>query len=146
MSKPERISATPPDELFDRIVAILERARGNVVRAVNTNMVLAYWLIGREIVEEVQRGQERATYGKKVIETLSTQLTARYGRGFSEQSLQNFRRFYLAYPDRCQISSPLGRESTEIPISSPAGRELMFEDKRHQKDGESSQGFLPQLS
>lgn len=46
-----------PDALFDRVVSILEKARGNVVRAVNTNMVLAYWLIGREIVEEIQRGK-----------------------------------------------------------------------------------------
>jgi len=58
MSKPKsKISAGKPDALFDRIVTILEQARGNVVRAVNTNMVLAYWLIGREIVEEIQRGK-----------------------------------------------------------------------------------------
>ena len=69
------------DALFGRIVSILEQARGNVVRAVNTNMVLAYWLIGREIVEEVQRGKGRAKYGEKVIEDLSVRLTERYGQG-----------------------------------------------------------------
>ena len=45
--------------LFDRGVDILEQARGNVVRAVNTNMVLAYGPIGREIVEEARRGKGR---------------------------------------------------------------------------------------
>jgi len=38
---------TQPDALFDRIVTILEEARRNIVRAVNTGMVTAYWLIGR---------------------------------------------------------------------------------------------------
>jgi len=49
--------------LFDRIVAILEQARSNVVRAVNSNTVVAYWLIGREIVLEIQQGEQRAEYG-----------------------------------------------------------------------------------
>ncbi len=71
-----------PDELFDRIVTILEQARGNVVRAVNSNMVLAYWLIGREIVQELQGGEERAAYGKKVINVLSSRLTNGMGRDF----------------------------------------------------------------
>ena len=75
MTKPKGIApAVKPDRLFNRIVSILEQARGNVLRAVNTNMVLAYWLIGREIVEEVQRGKERAKYGEKVIDDLAARL------------------------------------------------------------------------
>ena len=54
------------NDIFDRVVLILEEARSNVVRAVNSNMVTAYWLIGREIVEEMQGGEERAEYGKKL--------------------------------------------------------------------------------
>ena len=46
-------------DLFDRIVAILEQAQANVVRSVNSNMVLAYWLTGREIVEDIQTGEPR---------------------------------------------------------------------------------------
>jgi hypothetical protein len=42
------------------VAAILEKARGNVVRAVNSNTVLAYWLIGREIVETIQEGEDPA--------------------------------------------------------------------------------------
>jgi predicted nuclease of restriction endonuclease-like (RecB) superfamily len=98
--------------LFDRVASILEQARGNVVRAVNTNMVLAYWLIGREIVQELQGGKGRAEYGKQVVEDLSARLTERYGQGFSSTTLQYFRKFYLAYPDRCSsIPRPLGVES-----------------------------------
>ena len=76
------------DVLFGRIAAILEQARGNVVRAVNTNMVLAYWLIGREIVEELQRGKERAKYGEQLLSDLSARLAQRYGKGFSVPNLQ----------------------------------------------------------
>jgi len=68
-------------DLFDRVVSILEQARGNVVRSVNNNMVVAYWLIGREIVQQIQSGGERAEYGKQVIEQLSAKLTRKYGRG-----------------------------------------------------------------
>lgn len=86
--------------LFDRVVAILEEARSNVVRAVNNNMVIAYWLIGREIVQEIQCGADRAEYGKQLIEQLSTRLTERYGRGFSTTNLRYFRTFYSVYHDR----------------------------------------------
>lgn len=55
MKKPisKQRSITVADKLFNRVVDILDQARNNVVRAVNTNMVVAYWLIGREIVLEV---------------------------------------------------------------------------------------------
>ena len=69
------------DVLFGRVATILGQARGNVVRAVNTNMVTAYWLIGREIVQALQGGEQRAEYGKHVIEALSFRLTEAYGKG-----------------------------------------------------------------
>jgi len=87
-------------DLFDRVVSILEQARTNVVRSVNNNMVIAYWLIGREIVQEIQGGGDRAEYGKQVIEELSIKLTGRYGRGFSTTNLRYIRTFYLVYSDR----------------------------------------------
>lgn len=119
------------DGLMDRVVSILEQARTNVVRAVNSNMVIAYWLIGREIVQELQQGEERAEYGKQVIEKLSEQLTVRYGKGFSSPTLWKFRQFYQVYSNRTPaILSPAGRESTASPdaitnnqILSPNGTE-----------------------
>ena len=147
------------DALFDRIVTILEQARGNVVRAVNTNMVLAYWLIGREIVEEIQRGKGRAKYGEKVIEDLSARLTDRYGKGFSKPMLWSFRQFYMTYPDRVKILFPSGRELADVEKLSPVGRELTFIQiqypadtelmplgKSHPAGDELAQGFSPQLS
>lgn len=65
-----------------RVSGILDQARANVVRAVNSNMVIAYWLIGREIVQALQGGEERAEYGSKLLRELSVALTKRYGRAF----------------------------------------------------------------
>jgi len=86
--------------LMDRVVTILDQARANVVRAVNSNMVIAYWLIGREIVQALQGGEERADYGRKLLAELSEALTSRYGRGFSATNLKYFRLFYQAYSNR----------------------------------------------
>ncbi len=75
------------NSLFDRVVIILEQARTNVVRTVNSEMVLAYWQIGREIVQELQGGDERAGYGEKVLAGLSAKLQTWYGKGFSVTKL-----------------------------------------------------------
>ncbi|MEO5725648.1 MAG: PDDEXK nuclease domain-containing protein, partial [Byssovorax sp.] len=100
------------DALFERIITILEAARARVVRAVNSEMVLAYWHIGREIVESVQGGQQRAEYGEAVLETLSTALGRRFGRGFSISNLRYFRLFYVAFADRApEIRQPAVDES-----------------------------------
>jgi predicted nuclease of restriction endonuclease-like (RecB) superfamily len=88
------------DGLFDRVVAILDRARDRVVRSVNSEMVIAYWYIGREIVEHLQAGEERAAYGRRLLESLAERLGTRYGRGFSVTNLRYFRLFYQAYADR----------------------------------------------
>lgn len=82
------------------IKAILEQARGKARSAVNAAMVEAYWLIGRRIVEEEQRGQHKAEYGSRLLENLSKALTLDFGRGFSYANLRNFRQFYLTYPDQ----------------------------------------------
>ncbi len=150
MNKPgKKTKAAKPEALFGRIVAILDQARGNVVRAVNTNMVLAYWLIGREIVEEVQRGKGRAKYGEQVLSDLSARLTERYGDGFSVPNLQNFRKFFLAFNDRYftgQIQYPVGTKSCEPLVQHSAGRELAPPKKSYPVGTEFLQGFSPQLT
>lgn len=63
------------NQLFVRVAAIIDAARTHVARSVNTAMVHAYWLVGREIVEEEQSGRERAAYGEQVIARLAAELT-----------------------------------------------------------------------
>lgn len=154
MTKPKRQTAVKkaeqPDHLFGRVVSIVEQARGNVVRAVNSNMVLAYWLIGREIVQELQGGEERAKYGKQVMANLAKQLTQKYGQGFSVTNLQNFRKFHQAYAQRLpQIQHPLGIKfglgGATPPIQHPPGAELEVAQIRHPMGAELP-AFSPQLT
>lgn len=60
---------------------------------------MAYWHVGREIVEEEQKGKSRAGYGKRVIENLARRLSEEFGKGFDESNLRNIRFFYLTYPE-----------------------------------------------
>ena len=134
------------DDLLDRVVSILEQARTNVVRSVNNNMVIAYWLIGREIVQEIQGGDNRAEYGKQIIKDLSDKLKSKYGKGFSTSNLWYFRQFYIVYSNR------------EPKIRHKLCGELDFWEKLHKPCGvlddlslsvEKSdliQGFSPALS
>jgi predicted nuclease of restriction endonuclease-like (RecB) superfamily len=156
--------------LFDRVVGILDQARANVVRAVNSHMVLAYWLIGREIVQEVQGGKGRADYGSALLEDLSRRLIQKYGSGFSHASLRTFRQFYVVYEKRHYgICYPVGSKLdlpaavTEPAIRHPAGAkfspgggapviqhpfgaELQELPKSYPMGSKSLVGFSPQLN
>lgn len=150
--KPNPPSETSPQDpaLFDRVVTILEEARTHVARTVNNAMVVAYWLIGREIVEQEQKGEQRATYGKALVEDLSRQLTQRFGKGYAPASLWNMRKFYQTYRNRLPgILFPPGRESGKPNILSPLGTELKIdgeEGKGRPVGGEFETGFHPDLS
>ncbi|MFC1806880.1 YhcG family protein [Candidatus Omnitrophota bacterium] len=85
-------------KFYQRIRAIIENARSNIAHAVNTEMVTAYWQIGREIVEEEQQGKARANYGQQLLKGLAERLTGDFGRGFDESNLRNIRFFYMTYP------------------------------------------------
>ena len=81
------------------IKKILSSARDKAYYAINSAMVEVYWQIGRRIVEEEQHGKERADYGAYVIKTLSQELTAEFGSGFSERSILQFRQFYQMFSE-----------------------------------------------
>ena len=83
---------------FSDIANLLTVARVKAYRAVNSIMVETYWLIGQRIVEEEQKGKDRAEYGDYLIVNLSKYLTDTFGKGFSEANLWNIRKFYLTFP------------------------------------------------
>ncbi len=141
IGKPARDAAPTSraaNRLFAEVAGILEEARRQTVRSVNTHMVSAYWLVGWRIVEAEQGGKARAGYGERLIESLSVWLTQRYGRGHSVANLRNFREFYLAYPKRIEeIRYPLGSELTAPTKPSEIHYPL---------GSESHLGFHPNLS
>lgn len=86
--------------LFADVLLILQSARQKAYTAINNEMVQAYWLMGKRIVEEEQQGKQKATYGKAILKTLSVALTTEFGEGFSYSNLRNFRQFYTTYPNQ----------------------------------------------
>ncbi|MDO8554347.1 MAG: PDDEXK nuclease domain-containing protein [Candidatus Micrarchaeota archaeon] len=86
---------------------LIKTARHNIIYAVNSEMVKTYFEIGKRIVEEEQKGSSRAEYGKKLIESLSTELHEEFGRGFNRTDLQKMRRFYLVYQKWGTVSPKL---------------------------------------
>ncbi|QLB41542.1 DUF1016 domain-containing protein [Mannheimia pernigra] len=81
---------------IQEIKQILSQARQKAYQAVNSAMVEAYWKIGERIVLEEQNGQSHAEYGKEIIKNLSAELTAEFGKGFTER---NFRQFYIEFTE-----------------------------------------------
>lgn len=85
------------EDLYSKVSILLEKSRINLRKTVNTFMVSTYFEVGKLIVEEEQNGEERAKYGKNIIENLSKKLTKEYGKGFSRRNLEYMRKFYSAY-------------------------------------------------
>jgi len=101
-------SETSVEKLCRNTIELIKYSRNIVSRQVDLVQILTYYAIGRWIVEEQQQGNHRAQYGKQVIKRLSQALNNQFGRGFSVDTLENTRRFYLTYKDR--ISEPLFRK------------------------------------
>ena len=85
------------ENFYDRIIYLLKHAQQSVIQTVNKTMVLSYFEIGRMIVEEEQKGKDRAIYGQKLVEDLSNRLTKEFGKGFSATNIKQMRSFYLSY-------------------------------------------------
>lgn len=89
--------------LFSKVANIIDLGREEATQAVYNAMTKSYFLVGKEIVEDEQNGQNRAEYGKELLKKLSEKLTLRYGRGFSVSSLKEMREFYINYSKRQSV-------------------------------------------
>ncbi|MGA7743123.1 MAG: PDDEXK nuclease domain-containing protein [Polyangia bacterium] len=97
--------------LLDGVSDLLEAARRASARTVNAFMTATYWEVGRRIVEFEQGGAKRAVYGEQILKRLASDLTARLGRGFSVQNIENMRLFYGVCGTK-EISQTLSGKST----------------------------------
>jgi predicted nuclease of restriction endonuclease-like (RecB) superfamily len=99
-------------KLVGELSRLLDAARRTSARAVNSVMTATYWELGRRIIEFEQGGKKRAGYGEELLDRLARDLMDRFGRGFSQRNLRNFRTFYLEWPIRQTVSAKFiaGRE------------------------------------
>lgn len=120
----------PIDKTYKGIKMILDKARLKAFAAVNTAMVQAYWHIGKIIVEEEQKGVERAAYGKGLIQGLAGRLSSEFGKGFDERNLWFMRSFYLAYPKVNALRSELSWTHYRLllRVEKPAARSFYEEE------------------
>lgn len=97
--------------LFESVKTVITETQQYVVRNVNSAMTLAYFRIGKMIVEDEQDGNERAGYAKEILKKWSISLNNEFGKGYSVDNLQLMRKFYLTYQDR--IPQTLSGESED---------------------------------
>ena len=83
--------------LSSQIIEIINSARNRVSGFVNIEMVVAYFQIGKVLIEKLQEGSKRAEYGEKLLQQVSIELTHQLGRGYSVQNLERMRNFYMLY-------------------------------------------------
>lgn len=93
------------DGFFAEVAEVIEEARRAAARSVNAVMTATYWLVGCRIVEQEQGGKSRAGYGEALLERLSSDLTSRFGRGFSVRNLRQMRAFFTGWPNRQTLSA-----------------------------------------
>ena len=101
---------TLPNDLspvVQEIRSVLETARGNVARQVNSELLGTYWNVGRIICEYEQTLPERADYGRQTLRAVSKELTKEFGKGFSVSNIQFMRRFYQTYQIQQTVSVKL---------------------------------------
>ena len=136
MTKKQKKTEIIPDlhyaAILGEISKVIDAARRSAARSVNFIITAAYWLIGREIVLELQGGDERAEYGKQIVSALSTQLEREFGRGFGEKNLRRMIQFAEAFPDREIVVSLLRQLGWThflrlIPIDDPLKRDFYAE-------------------
>jgi len=98
--------AVKQNELFIKISELIKTARCKTLKTVNQKMVHTYFQIGKMIIEDEQKGNKRAEYGKYILKNLSKRLSEEFGKGFSVQNLENMRKFYLIYSESEKSQTP----------------------------------------
>jgi hypothetical protein len=125
---------------YEDISKILLEAKQKVYTSINAEMVMAYWRIGKRIIEEEQSGEKRAEYGTFLVKQLSERLTKEFGKGFSVANVWNFRQFYLIFPEN-EILYAVRRELTWthyrsiMRVDNPDARKYYIEEAANQNWG-----------
>ena len=121
--KPATTALVPQDTdytgFLSGVLGLFDAGRRTAARAVNAVLTATYWEVGRRIVEFEQGGKGRAGYGEALLTRLAGDLTARHGRGFSRQNLQQMRGFYLGW-EICQTPSGIFAARVKLPAGPDA--------------------------
>ena len=95
------------EKMYNEIKELIENSRKRVLSFVNTEKVMLYWNIGKNIVNNFQYGNIKAKYGTHLLNNLSIRLTNIYGSSYSERNLERMRKFYIYFPISSAMLSKL---------------------------------------
>lgn len=115
LKKYDNINADDAQFISD-IKAIVYTAKQKAYQAADIYQVVSNWLVGRRIVEQEQHGQERAQYGKHIVELASEALTAEFGKGYSIVNIKSFRKFYLTFNNLLIGQTPSAQSENGLTI------------------------------
>jgi len=110
---------------------LIESARARAAAAVNAELTLLYWRIGKRIHDEILKGK-RAQYGEEIVTTLSAELTTDYGKGFDVKNLWRMVQFACCFSNE-KIVVTLSRQLNWshfvaiLPVEDPLAREFYAE-------------------
>jgi predicted nuclease of restriction endonuclease-like (RecB) superfamily len=96
----EKVINTKEERIFlDSLKDIVKSARKYAYSSICFAQVQSNWMLGKRIVEQIQKGNDKAEYGKHILKIASESLTEEFGKGYSETNLKSFRKFYLIFKD-----------------------------------------------
>ena len=93
-----KITKNKYSDLLKNIGSAIETGRDNALSALNKQILVTYWEVGKHIVEFEQQGKEKAVYGDTLLSNLSKDLKNKHGKGFSKSNIYLMRLFYQQYP------------------------------------------------
>lgn len=97
-------SLAAANSLLKELRTLIDLARGRVARQVNTELVMLNWHVGKRILIEILK-EKRAEYGKQIVESLSTELTREYGRGYSRAEIFRMVQFVELFPEEAIVAT-----------------------------------------
>jgi hypothetical protein len=84
-------------DIFSKIALLIEQSRSKIASTINEEMIILYWNIGKIIKENIMES-DRGKYGKKIVQSLSDNLTLKYGKGYSPPNLWFMVQFFETSP------------------------------------------------
>ena len=120
--------------LFNDLSQLIEQSKNFVIAQANSVMTMLFWNVGKRINEDILQNK-RADYGKRIVPTLSAQLTEKYGKNFETKNLHRMMQFAELFPE-LEIVAPLARQLSWshfqilIPLKNEKERELFERNKQ----------------
>ena len=130
-AEPEPPTVVDEASLLADLRSLIQSARQRVATVANATQTLLYWHVGRRLLKE-NLLEDRAAYGKRILATVSRELTQEFGRGFSYAAVNRMIQFFQSFPDEAIVSTLSAQLSWShfielLPIKDPLARHFYAE-------------------